>query len=434
MPQILGIISCVGVAVTFFSFKIYNKKVSFIHFYLLGLGNVFFITNGVFFAFDYLGKFYFIFRFKLSCVLSDGIFSESLKGLYFGGVGHGIIYITGLSYMHFRMASNEFRIFKIGLCHIVYLTGIVSSVHRVELLSSDLEESFIRVRPMILGSATLSFMLLLINEILHAGGLFDYKMSRDEELNTANEKGDLFQLAVEFSPIPRPEGQNLSDAHTEDDRREPNKRRQTFLTLLMIFSKLKNYMGSHAVFVTFFIYFSRDFFRARSYFVMHYLILSGAIAGVCITLKGNMKSIYIVTGVCVSICVLILMIFKLTSVFLFGLYSLPIILLYFNLGVSYIIPDCSIMEVADLKCTELSLAGGYSAEVISHLITIAAVKCSRLTQHDSFWHSSVIFIIILSLICTMMFKWLPKTWSLSILEIQHLVLYSKNRYRSPQQN
>ncbi|XP_059620001.1 uncharacterized protein LOC132263982 [Phlebotomus argentipes] len=409
MPQILGIIACLGVAVVFFSFKIHSKKVRFVHFYLLALGDIFFIANAVYFYWsEYL---------------------ESVKGLYFGGVGHGIIYTTGLSYMHFRLASNEFRIFKIGLCHIVYLIGIVSTVHGVELISVDLEKIFTKVRHMILSSATIGFMLLLINETLHAGGLFDYKMCRDEELNAANEKGDLFQSALAFSPFPRTDG----NAPAHDNTREPNQRRQTFLTLLMIFSKIKNYMTYHAVFVAFFVFFSEDFFRARSYFAMHYLVLLGAITGLCISLKLNTKTIYIVSAICVSICVLILMIFKLTAVILFGLYSLPIILMYFHLGLSYFIPDCAIMEMANIKCTEASLALGYMAETIPHLITIATMKCSKFSHFDSFWHSTVIFIVILTLLCVMIIKWIPKTWSLSILEIQHLVLYGENRWK-PQQN
>ncbi|XP_055689795.1 uncharacterized protein LOC129793651 [Lutzomyia longipalpis] len=415
MPQILGIIASLGVSIIFFSFKIHSKKIRFVHFALLGIGNIFFVINGCYFALDHL---------------------ESIKGLYFGGVGHGITYITGLSYMHFRLATNEFRIFKLGLCHVVYLIGIVSTVHGIELMSADLEKIFTQVHPMITCPASINFFTLLINEVLHAGGLFDYKMCRDEEVNAANEKGTLLTAALEFSPVPKAEGRNFTQTTLQQEAalQQPNIKRQVFLTMLMIFAKLKNYMASHLIFINFFVFFSEDFFQVRSYFVMHYLILSGAIAGIFITLKGNMRSIYVVSAICVCICVLVVMIFKLTSVFLVGLYSLPIILLYFHLGVSYFIPDCSIMEVSSLKCTELSLAGGYVAEGISHMITIATIKCSEFNQHESFWHSSVIFVAILSAVCAMMFKWLPKTWCLSILDVQHLVLFNENRWKPQLQN
>ncbi|GAB0093174.1 hypothetical protein DMENIID0001_082470 [Sergentomyia squamirostris] len=417
LPQIMGIVASVTVAVIFFSVKFHYKRVRFFHFYLLAIGNLFFVINGCYFQFDYF---------------------ESIKGLYFGGVAHGLIYITGLTYMHFRLANNEFRIFKLSLCHIFYLIGIVATVHGVELMSGDLAEIFSKVRPVFLATGSICFMHLLVNETLHVGGLFDYKSCRDTELNAANDKKDLFRSALEFTPVPKMSRNNsvehMSQAQDAAVARKPDTRRQTFLTLLMIFSKLKNYMSSHGIFINFFVIFSNDLFQERTYYIMHYLILAGALAGICITLKGNMKSIYIVSAICVCICLLVVIIFKLTSVFLIGLYSLPIILLYFHLGVSYFVPDCSIMEVSCLKFTEISLVGGYIAETVCHIITIATMKCSMFSDQDGFWHSSIIFIVILSVICTVIFKWLPKTWSLSILEVQHLILYNENRWTPKEQS
>ncbi|GAB0086225.1 hypothetical protein DMENIID0001_002300 [Sergentomyia squamirostris] len=409
-PELLGCISACLTAGILFGTRALWKKVVFIHFYLMACGATLLVISGV-----------------LLIITTE----RPIPALYIGGIGHGIIYISGLSYIQFRAAGR--RAFRLTLCHFVYILAFTTTTHGIYIYG-PLGFTYTFGSFIIYSSAS-CVGLFLINELLHGLGIYDYKKCLDSELHLANEKKDNFESALEQQVDPAPADNNYWATRFNVQpiqfaaQRRKRLAEQNIITLGLILSKINNSMVFTQVFMGFALITTLSIGQGIE-FIYLYFLFGGLVFGCVISLTVNMKHLYVVYTLAMSICLL-------TASILFSIehYDESAVffwLFFFFHGFGYFISDIGILDVANLKYSEIALAGGYFIQYMLVALTRFGhyQYQSNTTLDAMLWKYSGSYVgvsLVLLIVIVLLYK---KTLNLSLLDIQYVILYNEDRWKA----
>lgn len=328
---------------------------------------------------------------------------------FVGGVGYGIFYIAGLSYIHFRTTNHKHRVARIALCHLSMAIGIVSAVHQMSQVWSWWSTQFIFGYFLTYSSGSV-LILFLAHELMHGLGVYNYKRALDPHMHAADQAKDLFKTAL--NP---PQGIVVTTR---------NKARQTLLTLLMMFAKSLNGFYFNNIFL-FIALVTQSALMRNGVFMLHYFSLTGVIVGIILSLSTKVKVQYpvILLGQIIVLAVAGILwetsSFEAAAVFFW--------LFYLIAGAAIFIPDVAIMEVGNPIHTEFSLCVGFILEQIPILISVYYVTeqwTMVITESKMFWINAGVYMFCSACVAVAVMMFYPNTFKRSALEIQHLILYN----------
>uniref|UniRef100_A0A7G3ADZ9 Putative conserved plasma membrane protein n=1 Tax=Lutzomyia longipalpis TaxID=7200 RepID=A0A7G3ADZ9_LUTLO len=411
LPEFVGIICACFIGVLLMGSRAHRKKIVFVHFYILACGTALLMICGVL------------------CIIDQ---PRPIPAIYLGAVGHGIVYIAGLSYIHFRAAGR--RSFRLALCHVVYIVGYATTVHG-HFIYGPLGWMYTG-GSFVLYSASSGLLFFLINELLHGLGVYDYKKCLDSELHLANEKKDNFRDAL----IPETDRRSTDTNYWATRLNVPpivftptkkmRLQQQNILTLGLIFSKITNALVFLEIFIGF-AFLTSSFIGSNIGFIHLYFLLGGIIFGCVISLTVNAKHLHIVYTMALTICLLTASV--LYSVQHYDESGVFFWLFYFFLGFGYFLPDIGILDITNLQYTEGALASGY-------FIQYAIVALTRfghwkypenIPQSESLlWQYTGSFVGICLLLLIVIAILYPKTLNFSLLDIQWAILYKEDRWKA----
>ncbi|XP_055681642.1 uncharacterized protein LOC129789048 [Lutzomyia longipalpis] len=391
-PQICGMASAglTGLLLTHLRYK--YRSVKFVHFLLLAIGTALFTVCSLILVIRPL---------------------DSPPGIYFGGLGHGIVYITGLSYIHFRSSADGKRIIRMGMCHFMNILGMAIMAH----LGADVFKEEVKRAGgwIILIEATLAIIVLIINEILHLKDFYNYRECLDGSVKEANMRRDNFQSAI--------------GVVSETPHDAPNTHNQLKLTVLSVSMKITNAMLTHIPFVYFTNIAIANLLEREKYleFMMFYFAVIGMILSMLMSLKFSIRFIYMNQKFAIIPPMIIG--FSLMTAGRFSLAAVGFWFFFMHLGQAAFCPDVSILELSDIRYSELMLSLGYCVESIITAITLflfhqypSAMQFDNLVA--AMWTNFGIFgPISLILLLSCRFLKLSATTKKSILDIQRLVLF-----------
>lgn len=392
------------------------KRIVWLHYYLLAIGSVFLlaagielITNNTWWVY---GKCFAILAMIMNriTILDNGFIDwcspDYSTSTYLGGIGHGAIYISGMAYIYVRTNTYKHRVARVALCHLTMIIGMVATTSYMAWYMRwySIFGYFITY------SAASNLALFLINELLHALGLFDYKKCLDSQLREADEKKDRMHSAL---------------LHTTNKR---NTSKQVGLTITAILSKSLSSLMYNNIFLYLALVSQGTnvgLFGTR-YALVYYFMLGGVIIGMITSLRTKIKHQYpalltmkfiflIVAGICFTTE-------SYTIAFVFFW------LFYLWAAASVFIPDVAIMEVSNIKMYEFNLFLGFAVEQIPIMASIYIVR-------ERFWflafETAPMWIYIgigigLAVLVSIVFLVLyPNTFHLRVLQIQRLILYGQ---------
>lgn len=319
-----------------------------------------------------------------------------------------------MSYIHTRTNSYRHRVARVALCHLILAIGMASSTSYIYtgLLRwrwfYDVYGYFITY-----GSGTV-LVCVLLNELLHGLGLYNYKRCLDMELREADEKKDRFKSA-------------LTKPGTQ-----PERARQRSLTIIAVCSKLLSGFVYNNVFLLLTMI-AQTAITGNHFMLMtisHYFLLAGIVLGISITLSARIKVMYPVVLIGKVICLTIAAIcwtkfsYIASGVFFWMFYLIG--------GAGVFVPDVAIMEVSHPAIFELNLFFGFALEQIPIIVSIYLVRFEPwavLLRSGPLW-ASVGICIGLAVLMTFLFGFFyPNTFHLRVLEIQRLILFNnKERF------
>ncbi|GAB0086227.1 hypothetical protein DMENIID0001_002320 [Sergentomyia squamirostris] len=399
-PQICAMVTAGAAGIILALAKHIYGRVRFIHPALMGLGTLGLFGCGVAFVVNY---------------------EDPTVGLFFGGLGHGMVFISGLCYVHFRSKDDGYRVFRTGFCHLAHLGGFTLVAHlTAPYLDLNSNNVVYRAGWIILTGSILAICALLFNQLLHSCGLFNYRSSRDPAVENANDVSDHFKSTLGFN---------------ETLTKEPNTTRQTLLSLLALTTKLTNLTFNYHVFLYFtaitihYLLRDNDFFQHHGlHYLKYYFGLLGLIVGLIASLFLNYKLIYMKSLGATFLAFIIG-----TSLFTTehpGMAGISFWLMYFSLGVGLFIPDIQIMEVSNMRLTELMLAKGY---IIENTVVCTILFLFHRHPYMLFrggieaigWTHGGTFAGLFLLLLILYIIYFPSTFRKGLITIQYLVLYDQ---------
>lgn len=333
-----------------------------------------------------------------------------------GAVGHGIVYITGLSYIHIR--SEGFRVPRIAMCHVMYLTGLATTAHSLH----EFDEDWFERRPdgmwdyahLPLGYHLLAYPALALTFVgmlfLLQGRLFDYRKILDYKLSVADMKADNFKSTLS---APVRQG-SVPKADTFN---------QLKLTNVMLFSKLKGGLFANNMLIMVASIGSRELFAGNSEhgYIIHYFSLLGLIFGFFASYFIQLKVLFIPSAVgYLSMVLVAVTLFTTDNPISSGVF---LWLFFLIIGISIHLPDVGLMEVAPISYYELFLSLGYAVEAVPLIIATYLTNRDVEDYTTSLWIGTSLLVAGLVLVIITMFFWYPNTLKKTALDIQFQILY-----------
>ncbi|GAB0086226.1 hypothetical protein DMENIID0001_002310 [Sergentomyia squamirostris] len=391
-PQIAGMASAglTGLFLTHLRHK--YRRVRFVHFFLLAAGTALFAIC------------------SLMLIIRP---ADSYVGIYFGGLGHGIVYISGQSYIHFRSSADGRRVLRMGMCHFMNILGMALMAQvAVHVFQEDMKRA---AGWIMMIEVNFILVVLITNEILHLKDVYNYRECLDGDMKEANLRRDNFQSAIGVDP--------------ETPHNVPNTPYQLKLTMLCVGMKITNATLTHLPLI-FFTNLAIANLLDRDNdleFMVFYFAAIGVIISILLCLKFSIRFIYM--NQVFSILPPMIIGFSLMTAQRFSLAAVGFWFFFMHLGQASFCPDVSILELSDIRYSEVMLSLGYCIESIITAITLflwhqhpAALLLDHLVA--AYWTNFAIFgsaaIVLLSSMRLLKF---PVTTKKSILDIQRLVLF-----------
>ncbi|XP_055710330.1 uncharacterized protein LOC129806041 [Phlebotomus papatasi] len=391
-PQVCGMASAGLTGLFLTHLRLKYHRIKFVHFFLLGLGTALFTICSLILVIRPL---------------------DSWPGIYFGGLGHGIVYITGLSYIHFRSSSDGKRVIRMGGCHLMNILGMALMAH----LGAQVFKDSLKLAAgwIILLEGLLAIVALVTNEILHLKDVYNYRECLDGSVKEANMRRDNFQSAIGV------------DAETPHDT--PNTSYQLKLTILSVSMKITNAMLTHIPLIFFTNIAVENLLGRENHleFMMFYFAVVGMILSLLTCLKFSIRFIYMNQKF--SLILPMIIGFSLMTAEKYSFAAVGFWFFFMHLGQAALCPDVSIMEFTDIRYSELMLSLGYCVESMMTTITLFLWhQHPKVMLFDnlvaSYWTNFAIFgPICLILLLSLQFLKYPATTKKSILDIQRLVLF-----------
>lgn len=339
-------------------------------------------------------------------VLANRATGDYMYAVLVGGFAFGLIYVTGLCYIHVRSRSRH-RIQRLALCHLCLVLGKIVAVHGF-IYNNNHKDSYVLFGPIMTFVSSVTLFLLVLNELFNAMRMYNYKRPLDPSLRAGNSKRDNFTTALQPSDI--------DDIYLLN----PRTGKQFALTSLMLFSKLFNGYIYNNILMVYTILAQITMFEGNDWYVMHYCILAGLVLGILLSLSVPNSvllpvSIFMAAAALLTGTIFMYNYFFETAAVFFWCY-------YFFAGLGYFIPDVGLLEVANIKTYEIYFALGLIIEQIPIMVTIYWVNSEYLTIY-SLWLNMGLYLGFGMVFCVIFILCFPDDFQQPVLEIQLDILY-----------
>lgn len=289
--------------------------------------------------------------------------------MYISSIGHGIVYISTLSYFNFRISSIR-RSLKISTLFIRYFVGcswaaqaIVESVDFRDGNNHIGEPGAINeyVGMILTVMSIISLLLIGINELLQWYHVRDYNYKRSLDENVNN--GKYFYSRKKTTELLR--ARQMLDISTENKTlRFCNilKRGSVFWILLLKLSGTMLFSNMMIVFtgMASTLYHDEDPYY---YYFVQWTVLIGAVVGMFTLIFLSGKSIFQISAIG-RIALLITALALYSSRDQFSEIAVPMTVYFAFCGLSYFVADMAIMDMTNPKWLEIMLAIGYIIEMV----------------------------------------------------------------------
>lgn len=333
-----------------------------------------------------------------------------------GGLGYGLLYISGMAFIHVRTNSYKHRVARLGLCHLAIAIGMVSSVSYMSKYLGYTKNYRVFGWFQVYSCASV-IACFLCNELLHALRVLNYKRSLDPQIVQADEQKDRWRSALALPQI------------------KGNTEKQFFLTVMTLASKFLNGFQNNNVFLFMSLATQTYFVGAKriQYAVPHYFLLGGVILGMIMSLNMQLRRHYSTMTLLKTACLLaatILAVGHRQSHISGVLYWL-----FFLFGSATIfLPDAALMEVSNVKVYELNLALGFFLEQIPIIVSIYFIReefWEVVSDMQILWVNVGLCVGISVVLAGWFSLYYPNTFHLKLLQVQRLVFYNRPEFGSP---
>lgn len=399
------------------------KRIVWLHYYLLAIGGTLMLLSGIVLVtgdFNDYGEYLSTHVIRpLSpnvCIDTVALFVDYTSSTVLGGLGYGLIYVSGMAFIHVRTNSYKHRVARLGLCHLAIAIGMVSSVSYMSKYFGYTK--YYRVFGWFLVYSCSSVLAcFLLNELLHALGALNYKRSLDPQIVQADEKKDRWHSALSLAQM------------------KGNAEKQFFLTIMTLASKFLNGFQNNNVFLFISLTMQSYYVGAKriQWAVPHYFLLGGVILGMIISLNVKLKRHYSTMTLLKTACLLAATILAVgqRQTHISGV----LYWLFFLFGSATIfLPDAALMEVSNVKIFEFNLALGFFLEQIPIVVSIYFIR-------EEFWHvvfdMEILWVNVglcvgISVVLASWFSlYYPNTFHLKVLQVQRLVRFNRPEFGSP---
>lgn len=319
--------------------------------------------------------------------------------LYIGCIANGIAILVSENYINLR-ASKITRSARIALCYLLFFIGLFTlGVLFSRLLDTqdDLNVSaFNRIIGIILISySSIAFVLVIFNGVQQISwGFYDYKECLDADTNDASNSREIYLQSY--------------------------KRYHVIYIIFMIFTKCMGFVVFH------YMYFrlshegtiSITGRTSQSSVFLLFSILGSALTTIFIK-KYSSKKIFLISSGIMVLSIILVLIFKLN-----GNYSGvggSLWVFYCAGGAVYSIPSQHILEITNLKLTEIAQTIGYLIE----LLVIAAIQYQELysvkIDNSTLVSHTILILFIVITSCAVTILHMPNTFRRSHVEIRNCI-------------
>lgn len=344
------------------------------------------------------------------------------SALIVGGFCHGMIYVSGMAYVHVR--AGMFRVQRIAFLHIVYLFGVAATSHyihehaRWNEAENELEEGDNRwtdankpIAHLFFGFSGIAIVVMLLHFLLQ-GRCYDATRFGDDEMQLANAKGDNFK-----STLGMPVMRGLAE--------KPGYMAQFKVAKLWLSGKLTGGLIFNNLLIGVVFFSQKQLFpedHNQYGFLIHYLVIIGLFLGYGASFFVPLKFMFVPVTFLHCVLLIIAMALYTGGHYIFAL--LFMWLWYIIVGTVYFVPDVALMETSHVQVYETILGIGYCFEAVPLMIaTFMTNQYLIPISTDSMWIAGSISIAGLVLASIGMIFWNPITLRRSLLDIQYMLLY-----------
>lgn len=350
------------------------------------------------------------------------IFSD-IVGAFLSFVGHGLTYITTLSYLHI-ISSKSTRSVFLSSCFVWYLLGVSSAISiiahsytNLKITNDDTKFNstslpsgvYINFAGLNITCCILVLLLLILIKILYRFGSIEYKTCLDNDIRIANSNGTLFD--------------NRNDIIRRVQFFYVTKSRQLLVSLILIFTDAI-YFG---LFIYFMFWFSlNDSVRLTStiaFGLMFWTILAGSYTGAMAMFFFSIKITFLISAI-------LQILFAIIGIITFASFNslIPFWLNCFIFGSTLCSIKIALLETSHFKYTELLNFLSYLTQIISIIIIFVYFVANNT---NSFFYSkeqstlvahALAFIIIVSLLAILVTLQIPRTYKRPLFDIQYELL------------
>lgn len=349
--------------------------------------------------------------------------------MYVSSIGHGIVYISTLSYFNFRISSIR-RSLKISTLFIRYFVGCSWAAQAI-VESTDFRDgnnhtgdpgAINEYVGMILTiMAIVSLLLIGINELLQWYHVRDYNYKRSLDENVNN--GKYFYSRKKTTDLLR--ARQMLDMNTENKTLRMCsilKRGSVAWVLLLKLSGTMLFSNMMMVFtgMASTLYHDEDPYY---YYFVQWTVLIGAVAGMFSLIYLSAKSIFQISSIG-RIALLITALALYSSSEQFSDIAVPMTVYFAFCGLSYSVADMAIMDMTNPKWLEIMLAIGYIIEMVPiaimqsfHYYHLEEVASN--TDLNTFAVYALVFIIVTVILMVITAVFLLNTHGKSLLQLRY---------------
>lgn len=320
-----------------------------------------------------------------------------------------------MAYIYVRTNSYKHRVARLALCHLGIAIGMTSSVSYMGYMFRWRGNYYIFGHFIMYSSASI-LACLLLNELFHALGVYNYKRCLDQQLREADKRKDRLQSALSFGNAKKRSCNQCSLALTAILSKASTSFLYNNIFLLVALSAQTRLVGSHGMW----------------YSILHYFMLAGVVIGMIMSLSMKIKLQYPILLVVKCVFLIVAGIswtarnYEVAGVFFW--------LFYLVAAASVFIPDVAIMEVSNPNVYELNLFLGFLVEQIPIIVSIACVRNDffRIVYGNEYLWTNIGICVGITVVVSILFlARYPNTYHLRVLEIQRLILFNTTRGFEP---
>lgn len=393
-PQISMAVSAVLCGAFLVHLRKWGRCVIFCHYYMMLLGTLCTFTAGFIFwtqNFDWdIGNDDHLNLFTCGCII--------------GGIGCGLIYVPGLSYLHIRTESM-YRLQKVGWCYVIMVLGTLFPMYQFGLQMP--ERNLHMFSHYIMYGSVFNVVLFLLNEVLHLVAVYNYKRCLDPVLALGDAAADNFEGI-------------LTAPKRADVKLASRNRQYTPVLVMMVASTVFGYVMNRSFRMQATLTQLTLVNAFNSFFIKYSMLVVGALIGMAIMATlPTIKYCYGVALYCLTLSTLMMTM----GIYTEALQSAAIafLVLYTLAGLVMFVPDFAIMETASLRKYELALGVSVLFQKIPGVVS---------TYVGNYMHVSKLYIYAGQLLCicvalgTLVILRYPDTLKRSQIEVQYMMMYN----------